>query len=350
MRILSQEVENYKTGTFAVVSDDFITLDLTKQTPAQWTGEKWKDTKQAASTLAARLSMLASRDHAYKNRAERMAACSHYIRTMSCPDGHHHRVVRASLCRDRLCPTCGWRRARALAARTSQIMERVGGRYLMLTLTVVNPPDGALGATLRRMTKAFGELMRSPRLRGVVGGAIRTVEVTRSRGTWHPHIHALLRVEESYFRSALYLDHDEWLSLWRQTIGDQNITQVDIRAADHNAPVEVAKYITKAADLQRLTLDQLHELAQAVKSLRLWSTSGCMKIKESDIEEEMIETIDAEHVDKCPQCGAVLQPIDYEWTATGYHAMLWPVNWPMKRERPQEKKSARRRKRNEVAR
>ena len=311
-----------------------------RQDPAPWAGETWREKKSDAEKIALRLSMLTEKSRTYRARAERMAGCAHYIQTLSCPDGHHHRVTRANLCKDRLCPVCGWRRARALAARTDAITRAVQGRYLLLTLTIRNPEDGQLGRAMRRMTTAFGRMMRAPRLRGVVGGAIRTVEVTRNRGTWHPHIHALVRVEESYFRSALYVHENEWLQLWRDAYGDQTITQVDIRAtdigipgaADRGAIAEVAKYVSKSADIMRLTLDQLHELACAIKGLRLWSASGCLKISEADVEAEMIHACDeGEKITHCPECGAVLQKIDHEWHDENYRRCAYIVNWPEKK-------------------
>jgi Plasmid rolling circle replication initiator protein and truncated derivatives len=293
-----------------------------------WSGEKWIDRKIVAEKIAVKLSHLVNKDKAYKGRAERMAGCGHHIQTMSCPDGHHHRVVRAVLCKDRLCPICGWRRAGALAARTRVIMQTIGGRYLLLTLTVPNPQDGELAKTCRELTQAYGRLMRLPRLRGVIGGSIRTLEVTRKNKTWHPHIHALLRVEESYFRSALYIDQEEWLNLWKVAMRRTDITQVDIRPADISGATEVAKYVTKTAELNRYTLDQLHELAQAIKGLRLWSASGCLKISEEDIEAELLEHAGAEHQSTCPECGAVLQKVDHTWMGQGYKVAPYPVNWP----------------------
>jgi len=302
----------------------------TSTTSSCWSGETWSEKKTIAERIAIKLSQLIKNNKTYKGRAERMAGCAHHVQTMSCPDGHHHRVTRAVLCKDRLCPVCGWRRARALGARTAAIMNQVGGRYLLLTLTVPNPPDGKLAKTLREMTTAFGQMMRSPRLRGVVGGAIRTLEITRKRGSWHPHIHALLRVEESYFRSALYINQDEWLELWKSAIGRTDITQVDIRPADIGGASEVAKYVTKSAELERLTLDQLDELACAIKGLRLWSASGCLKISEAEIEAELIEHAGAEHAHTCPECGAVLQKIDHTWNGAEYRPSPYPVNWPKK--------------------
>jgi rubrerythrin len=253
-------------------------------------------------------------------------------------------------------------------------MRHAGGRYLFLTLTVVNPPDGLLKSTIRRMSKAFGQMMRDDRFFGVIGGYIRKIEITRNK-TWHPHIHALIRVEESYFRSALYIKQEEWLQLWRDYYGDQNITQVDIRAIydknienedtqalteklfedeetkncsiekaifedavkipeAHNmalgkATFEIAKYTTKDSEIIEYTLSQLQEWLEAVKGVRLWVSSRCLRINEADVENELIHTCNEESIDRCPTCGAVLQKIEWLWNGKKYEQSLEPLSWPI---------------------
>ena len=51
-------------------------------------------------------------------------------------------------------------------------------RFLMLTLTLENPPIGALRETLQHMNKAWQRLIKRKEF-GSVDGWIRTTEVTR---------------------------------------------------------------------------------------------------------------------------------------------------------------------------
>jgi plasmid rolling circle replication initiator protein Rep len=292
--------------------------------------EKWPIKKIAASKMAARLSMLGGQ---YKRRAERMASCSHFLQTSSCPDGHMHKIIRANLCKDRACPVCAWRRSMRLAVRTAEAMAKAGGRYLLLTLTIPNPPLGELRESLQLLTKSFGRMMKHSRLRGIVGGHVRTLEITANLddSTWHPHIHALLRVEESYFRSALYLHQSDWLDLWRSVSRIPETTQVDIRPADQDSYKEVAKYTTKDADLQSLPLPWFSEWLEAVKGLRLWSSGGCLKINQNEIEEiEVVDELKASESDICPVCGSHLQTVDWEFSFNEsiYKPSLSPVMWP----------------------
>ena len=291
---------------------------------------RWSEKKAEAERIADKLYQLPK---LYHKRAGRICACAQHIQTRSCPDGHHHRVTQATLCRDRACPVCGWLRSRNLAMKTETAMNKAGGRYLHLVVTIPSPKDGQLRPTLQQLTKAFGRLMHSPRLRGLIGGYVRTVEITRTARGWHPHIHALLRVEESYFRSALYVHHAEWLELWRDAFNDSTITNVHISSVMdneiHSSIMEISKYISKPAELLELSLKQLSEYLAAVKGLRLWSSGGCLKIVEQEPESDsdLIHAADSEPVDACPVCGAHLQPIDWEWQNGIYKPLPYMLLW-----------------------
>jgi plasmid rolling circle replication initiator protein Rep len=305
--------------------------------------ETWREKKNSAGKTSLRFSMLmrgsssVTEKRRFQDRAERMASCAHFLRSESCPDGHVHKIVRASLCHDRACPTCSWIRARRLAAKTHEAMKAAGGRYLLLTLTVPNCGPGELRGTLQRLTKSFGKLMKNPRLDGVVGGHVRSVEITHNDklDNWHPHIHALLRVEESYFRSELYIHQSEWLDLWRKAVG-LPVEIVDIRAADEHSCREVAKYTTKDADLLGLSLANLREWLRAVKGIRLYSSGGCLKVNVEAIEEKL-DTLDAGGAAVCPVCGAHMQIVDWEFYQREgrYRKSVCPVQWYDAAKKPQ---------------
>lgn len=54
---------------------------------------------------------------------------------------------------------------------------------------------------------------------------------------------------------------------------------IDVRAVvdSGGAAAEVAKYVSKSADLLALHLDQLAEWLEAVRGARLWVAAGCLK-------------------------------------------------------------------------
>lgn len=310
----------------------------------------WSEQRSHAVKMAIKLSQLEKK---YHKRAERMACCSDHLGVRYCPDCGNYHVVRAALCRDRACPICGALRARRLAEKVLSATEKAGGRYLLLGLTIPNPPDGGLKAGLKELSAGFTRLWKMKRLKGLIGGYVRTIEITRNKKdkTWHPHIHALLRVEDSYFRSPLYIQQAEWLALWKTACKRDDIEIVDIRAvaADDTAVYEVCKYATKGSDLEGYNMDEIREWLEAVHGARLWSAGGCLNVseKEIEIESDEIETPAADEDKPCEKCGSHMQYVDLEDKKVGFFQRLayrwrWSIGNPVKnkkRRTPQKKSS-----------
>ena len=173
------------------------------------------------------------------------------------------KLRQAHFCRFRLCPMCQWRRSLKMHGQVKQCLEylaaerqRAGHKpyqYVLLTLTVPNCPGEALGRTLDLIQESWKRLQRRAEYKAAIKGNVRCVEVTYNRkaNTYHPHIHALLAVNPSYFTGRTYINHDRWLSIWQECTGDPSITQVDVRktTGDAAAVAEVTKYATKASDM-----------------------------------------------------------------------------------------------------
>lgn len=175
------------------------------------------------------------------------------------------RLVFANFCKDRLCPMCNWRRSLKIYGQVSKIMDVISKDYafVFLTLTVPNCKDFELSETLDNMNQGFYRLKRLKRFKKAVKGFHRATEVTvnKKNGTYHPHFHVILAVDSNYFKSKDYINHSEWLQMWRDTYNDQSITQVDIRKikpdesknqtyqdAIKKSVCEVSKYSVKASD------------------------------------------------------------------------------------------------------
>ncbi len=222
-------------------------------------------------------------------------------------------------------------------------MAAAGGRYIMVSLTI--PHVLPLKEALKLLCKSAGNLMRSPRLRGIVGGYIRTVEITQGRNGWHPHVHILARVEDSYFRSALYVHDSEWSDLWMAALekADKKAAIaigmyletlrlgapiIDVRAVHDSggAAAEVAKYVSKSADLLALHLDQLAEWLEAVRGARLWVAAGCLKTAHED-NIDLIHEAETGSAELCPVCGARLQLVDWIFSRGEYLPAPAPLNW-----------------------
>ncbi len=179
----------------------------------------------------------------------------------------HNKLKSADFCRDRLCPLCAWRRTLKISGQVSKIVDFITPEYdfIFLTLTVPNCKGSDLPSVLTRMQHSFSKLRKRARFKGSIKGYFKSLEIThnlkkrsKSYNTYHPHFHIILAVDKNYFKSNQYISRDKWLNMWRDSYGDQSITQVDVRKCKPksnsskekslaSAVVEVAKYAVKAS-------------------------------------------------------------------------------------------------------
>jgi hypothetical protein len=228
-------------------------------------------------------------------------------------------------CNHRLCPLCSAHRAEHYRERIRALFASGIQNPQLLTLTV--PNVGRLSRrtipTLRRGLKAFLKENKA-----LLMGGVYSIEITRNREakTWHPHIHALVdvndtrrflperqflerkwRLEFSWFcitqgpkiagkRHWRASDYEEWVSGVDPVKRGENYIRLGQRrtvhlkpcTADKKAAYEVLKYITKAAHF----VDDpraVAEFLRAVKGVRVIQTFGsCYGFK---LEEKPVETI-----------------------------------------------------------
>ena len=133
-----------------------------------------------------------------KDKAKRLALCSRWLEFAVNEEKERSKLVKSSSCHVRLCPICQWRRSLNTYRNMSKIYslpEVVKYKHLFLTLTQKNVPEGHLGEELKKISKAFTNMMKRKELKPVVLGYMRSTEVTRNKsdGTYHPHIHAILK-------------------------------------------------------------------------------------------------------------------------------------------------------------
>lgn len=297
----------------------------------------WRDRKQRTLALA----------DCYKAggdgvRANKSVSCSTWLQYLS--DGEQKQLHHFNACKQRLCPLCSARRAKILAGRLSKILAKVsadhaGTQLIFLTLTVANVPGDQLKSTLDLLTEAWHKLIRRRPVVRAVKGTFRAIEITRNRdtGEYHPHIHAILVVEDAYFlkKSGLYLDQPTWEAMWQQSLKVPYKPRVDIRSTYAKgkrgpskaarkaaaAAVEAAKYATKDSDFldSRLSVD---EAAQVVKTYtdalaykRMIGMSGWVKEAAAALKLEMEEVQDLVHDDETGTLTAETASLleDYGW-------------------------------------
>ena len=230
--------------------------------------QKFTPKKQASELLSASYNRLG-----YESKAERVSSCGTFLEFALQQSSDTWHLRKANFCRDRLCPMCSWRRSYKIYAQISQIMNVIEKDYafLFLTLTVPNCSAVTLSDTIDRLQLGWRKLIHdNKRFKSSVRGFFRVLEITRNKdrfspfyNTYHPHFHVILAVDKGYFKSRDYINHSEWLELWRKAMRDPSITQVDIRRCRNknelsegeqfskslsSAVAEVAKYSVKSAD------------------------------------------------------------------------------------------------------
>lgn len=263
------------------------------------------------------------------NKSKRILTCAETL--LFRRDSGKLRLKQANFCRVRLCPMCSWRRSLKTHAHMEKILgaaKPLGYCYLMVTLTLRNCAGSDLSRTLGDLIEGYKKLVRRKRVRDAWNGWYRGIEVTHNlrEDTYHPHIHALVAVDKSYFKSKKYIPQDELKSIWRDCCGLDYDPIVDIRRTygdDVRAVSEVAKYSTKAGDIinfddWELTVDTVRVLDAALADRRLIAFGG--KFKELHKQLNLDDTEDGDLInvaDGADELNYVADELLF-WWHTGY--------------------------------
>ena len=251
------------------------------------------------------------------------------------------KLARANFCKSRICNMCNWRRSLKLFGQVSQVIEAIREkgikvRYLFLTLTVKNCKSDKLTETINQLNAGFRLLVRNDKKNKPTQiacnllGYMKAIEVTYNMkdDTYHPHIHCILAVRPSYFKSGNYMKHEDVQLLWQKCLNIDYAPQVNIKAikAGNSTPkaiAELAKYPTKIATVLSVPTDKqkevLYTLASAIKGRRLITFGGLFK----DIKAEL-NLIDVEKDNNLVNVGdgdkesQVINYVKFTWRAGVY--------------------------------
>lgn len=214
----------------------------------------------------------------------------------------------------KFCPYCAERYARNTAAdflgRVSKLNKnwkeldetKSGLRMLFLTLTVRNCKLEDLKKTLQAMSRGWQRLTQQKSYQSSVIGSLRGVEYLGDKtapGWAHPHFHAVLLVEESYFHHG-YISQATWREMWRKAMRLDYDPQVNVKTvkpkrkkdgtripASVAAALEVAKYAVSMVSIERLDNDNFATLYFQTKGARQFAYGGLLNQIEPDPEEEL---------------------------------------------------------------
>lgn len=258
-----------------------------------------------------------------QRRARTVNGCGTFLEFHLSPEGKY--LSQANFCKDRFCPLCNWRRSLKVFSQVSGVMDYLaprGYRYLFLTLTLRNAWEDNFADTVQALYDGWRVLYhdymrgvghsKEKRLKGIIKGTFRALECTISdgekspdwRGSFHPHLHVILAVEEDYFRHGRYLTTAQWRDIWRNCCNLDYNPQIDIQAVKpkaesaepdllgdyggekisyESAVAELSKYPLKDADFLADYGDgfgparNLRGLIKGMSRRRLVGMTGCFR-------------------------------------------------------------------------
>ncbi|PTJ44506.1 protein rep [Staphylococcus simulans] len=168
------------------------------------------------------------------------------------------KLYKSNLCKNRFCPVCAWRKARKDALGLSLMMQYIKQEeqkeFLFLTLTTPNVKSDDLESEIKHYNQSFRRLSNRKKFKSIAKGYVRKLEVTynQKRDDYNPHFHVLIAVNKSYFKDTKsYISQKEWLNLWKDVTGIDEITQVHVQKIKQNNNkelYEMAKYSGKDSD------------------------------------------------------------------------------------------------------
>ena len=194
------------------------------------------------------------RDKVRDTTIQAIQNCSHFMRFHTDVTLEKRKLMQANSCNNRFCPMCAYRKARKDGLKHMIMMKKLKldkkYSFIFLTLTAPSVSGERLRDEIDDYAASFKRFAKLKEFEKMNVGYIRKLEVTYNadRDDYHPHYHLLICVKKSYFKSRDYIKQKKWLEMWQLAKRDMTITQVDVRKADKNSFLEIAKYAAKDSD------------------------------------------------------------------------------------------------------
>jgi len=259
--------------------------------------DKFTPKKHQGITLAASYKRLQM-----DSRSERVNQCGTFLEYHLFPlDNERPKLTNSNFCKDRLCPLCNWRRSLKIFGQVSQVMNKLENNYkfIFVTLTIRNCTAEELPKTLVRLQKAFNDLTRLKMIKNAYKGYFKALEVTRNKdtGEYHPHLHIIFAVNQSYFDDNTYISQKRLSELWSFVLDLDYIPIIDMRKVSEkdkslkSSVAEVAKYSVKSDDYLNHNDSELIDsivktLLKSLSYRRLCSFGGCFKNAREELQLE----------------------------------------------------------------
>jgi plasmid rolling circle replication initiator protein Rep len=256
--------------------------------------------------------------HLSENGNKRFGDCGNWLDFFADEEVTKTKIYRANFCKNRFCPMCAWRLARRDAMKISILMDYIEAErkkaFIFVTLTAPNVKGEDLKDEIAKYNKAFKRLVERDEITKMNQGYIRKLEVThnKDRDDYHPHFHCIFAVSKSYFKSRDYVKQGRWLTLWRESMGDDNITQVDVRRVTRGKDAnEMAAYAVKDIDYGR-SQETFDIFYNALKRRQILTYSGIFSEANKKYKTKGLEHYKA--IDETKYMWLIL----HEWGESGY--------------------------------
>lgn len=284
---------------------DYNMTELSNQVFLVDTKFNWKERKKKAVQLSEIFSKLVDEvsneeKYIFFRKSNNTKFCAHSLE-FRVNDKQERTLEKAIFCKDRLCPVCSPRRAKKTALELSKVLtacdeQNQDMQYIFLTLTMKNVLGDELKDSLSTLTKSWSRLMKQRPVMQAVKGWFRALEITTDGKQYHPHIHAILAVNNAYFskRSKQYITQPDWVTRWQKALKVDYKPSVRIQATRVKtgsrykskglaAVQEAAKYTTKDSDYlsPKMSSDVskkvVHDYSIALRGRRLIGYGGVLK-------------------------------------------------------------------------
>lgn len=214
-------------------------------------------------------------------------------------------------CKNKFCHICSYIKSKKTFVKTYQAIEDMRNDNIdfiayHLTLTIKNPYTFDLESAYNTMNKAFHNFMKNFKplneylVGWQVGREISQSAQARNNNEFHPHLHCLLLLKPEFYNPTnrtQKITKAEFRNRWKKSCEHYNIEAYQIEfkkikaRADYvnievddgeidpflSAISEVAKYPTKPADIQKMSVEHFEILDRVMHGKRQTSTGGLLK-------------------------------------------------------------------------
>ena len=196
--------------------------------------------------------------HVKEGQMDLIRECNTFLSFVADKTLEKQKLHKSNLCKNRFCPVCAWRKARKDALGLSLMMQYIKQKedkqFIFLKITTPNETVEHLEDEIKNYNESFRRLSNRKHFKSIAKGYVRKLEITynKKRDDYNPHFHVLIAVNKSYFTDKrYYISQKEWLNLWRDVTGIDEITQVHVQKIKQNNNkelYEMAKYSGKDSD------------------------------------------------------------------------------------------------------